>query len=215
MCMEPIKNPFRPPLELFDTYFKRNNSHGSIGTLNGEEWAAFRKPAQDQILKPTIVANYVPLINNVADDFVLNLKKKSHIDNCLDEFYKYTTESIGMLCFNKRLGCLDENPNVNIMPIIKQFFRALGASTFSKLRPFKYLRTPLYREFETAANELQKLVLANIEQRKLEDKNPRADDSSPGTEEPNLLKTLLNDPRLTSEQTSRLIQDLFNGGVDS
>ena len=60
---------------------------------NGKEWADLRKPTQEKMLRPAVVASYVPLIEKVTNDFVDNLKKKKQVDDLLWELNNYTTES--------------------------------------------------------------------------------------------------------------------------
>lgn len=45
------------------------------------------------MLRPAVVASYVPLIEKVTNDFVDNLKKKKQVDDLLWELNNYTTES--------------------------------------------------------------------------------------------------------------------------
>lgn len=52
-----------------------------------------RRSTQEKILRPAIVANYVPLIETVADDFVDQLRKTQMINDLHKELTNYTSES--------------------------------------------------------------------------------------------------------------------------
>ena len=60
---------------------------------NGEEWAQRRKPTQEKMMRPAVVAMYVPLIEKVTNDFVELLRKKGKVDDLLSVMSNYTTES--------------------------------------------------------------------------------------------------------------------------
>lgn len=46
------------------------------------------------MLKPSVVADYVPMIGNVTNDFVKRLKQQKTVTDLLEELMKYTTESM-------------------------------------------------------------------------------------------------------------------------
>ncbi|VDI23470.1 Hypothetical predicted protein [Mytilus galloprovincialis] len=59
----------------------------------GKEWKELRKPAQEKMLRPAVVASYGPLIEQVTDDFIDILKRKKTIDDLQMTLSNYTTES--------------------------------------------------------------------------------------------------------------------------
>lgn len=59
----------------------------------GDDWVALRKPAQEKMLRPAVVASYVPLIVGVTNDFINRLRRKGKTDDLLPELMNYTTES--------------------------------------------------------------------------------------------------------------------------
>lgn len=65
----------------------------SLIKRKGKEWESLRKPAQEKMLRPAVVASYAPLIGGVTNDFVRRLRHRGNIDDLLQELMKYTTES--------------------------------------------------------------------------------------------------------------------------
>lgn len=51
---------------------------------NGEKWADLRKPTQEKMLRPAVTSSYIPLIENVTDDFIAAFKRKDKVDDLLD-----------------------------------------------------------------------------------------------------------------------------------
>ena len=61
---------------------------------------------------------------------------------------------VGMLCFNRRLGCLE-----NQSPISETDLNTIFTSTAEAgriFKPYKYFRTPFYRRFEKAVLKLHR-----------------------------------------------------------
>ena len=60
---------------------------------NGEEWAALRKPTQELITKPAVVAEYVQILSEVANDFVKQYETGGLIEDMRSTLVNYATES--------------------------------------------------------------------------------------------------------------------------
>ncbi|KAJ8303499.1 hypothetical protein KUTeg_019895 [Tegillarca granosa] len=124
---EESRYPYKSPLVLSSIFEKRKNIRPSLASLNGEEWRSRRQVAQEKMLRPAAVRNYAPLINDVADDFMVILKAEGRMKDTLRMMMSYATESIGMLCFNKRLGCLQRSRESDeLMFHVRQLFHQLG-----------------------------------------------------------------------------------------
>ncbi|XP_056011294.1 sterol 26-hydroxylase, mitochondrial-like [Ostrea edulis] len=208
-----VKYPFRPEVEIVKVFGIRNNIEEGLGTLQGEAWWHLRKPAQDHMLKPTAVQLYIPLIEQVAEDFVATLRGVPVIEDCLKTLVSVSTECVGMLCFNRRLGCLDGQSIVNMEDLNTIFTSTAEAGRFFK--PYKYFRTPFYKRFEKAVQNLHSITDKEIEGalRRLRDGTNQGVDGD--TSEPNLLLSMLSDGRLNKEKINVLITNLFGGGIDS
>ena len=71
---------------------------------NGEEWAAIRKPAQYNMLRPLTVQRYFPLMSEVTDDFIQILEEKGTVTDIRTELMHFAVESAYK--FVKRKQCL-------------------------------------------------------------------------------------------------------------
>ncbi|XP_052069156.1 1,25-dihydroxyvitamin D(3) 24-hydroxylase, mitochondrial-like [Mytilus californianus] len=209
----------RISFDLSETLAEREKVNKGLILLNGKEWADLRKPTQEKMLRPAVVASYVPLIEKVTNDFVDNLKKKKQVDDLLWELNNYTTESVGMLCFNKRLGCLDEGTDspAEVAVAMRNIFDMLQKSFFMPVKMYLYFKTPFYKRFEQEGRKFMEVVstetasqnafLAKLKNEgKLEEYLEK---------EPNFMYSLLADGRLSEEQISSIVSDLFGAGIDS
>lgn len=145
-----------------------------------------------------------------------------------------------MLCFNRRLGCLQGHSPISMEDLNTIFTSTAEAGKF--LKPYKYFKTPFYRRFEKAVLKLHwydvigyfdifkrfyfsfcirlicKLSTADKEiecavqrlKSKTDDSNENGNASGP-----NLLLSMMADGRLTKDRINLLITNLFGGGIDS
>ncbi|XP_005096577.1 cytochrome P450 27C1-like [Aplysia californica] len=102
--------PRRRLMNLNKVFRERNNLPLALGGLSGPEWHELRRPLNPLLNKPQMCLHYLSAQNNVADDFVKRLGETtlSREQQC-EEFFKYAAESIGVVCFNCRLGFLNSD----------------------------------------------------------------------------------------------------------
>ncbi|XP_061169292.1 probable cytochrome P450 49a1 isoform X2 [Saccostrea echinata] len=211
-----MKHPFRPPVDILKIYNEKENLGQSLANLNGEEWAQFRKPSQELILRPVAVSAYVGILSKVAGDFVEKIKNCGKIDDLRPTLVNYATESLGMLCFNRRLGCLDDRSVIDIN-LLEDMFDAIDRDFKSfGLKLYRFFNTPLYKKFKSAADQIHSIcqkeikgALTKLEAAKQEGRLEEY------LQDPNLLYSLLSHPRMTPDNVDRLILDLFIAGVES
>ncbi|XP_078336412.1 putative cytochrome P450 49a1 [Crassostrea virginica] len=211
----PDKYPFRPSIGVLDAYYERKKLSPGLSSLQGEQWAKLRKPAGDQMMRPTSVTSYLPALTPIADEFVAKYENTLRIDDSLKTLVRFTTESIGMLCFNTRLGCLDGTANLDFVEDLGIFFRSID-ETGRHVKPYRYFRTPLYNKFERAADNMYRV--AREEMQKALDKMAVLEKEGKLEEylkEPNFLNSLISHPDMTHANAQSLILDLFVGGIDS
>lgn len=216
ILLKKSKYPIVGSLEVYRVYNEQKKLHPPMISLKGEAWANLRRPTQEQMLRPAAVSTYVSIISDVASDFVDMFQKEVHIDDLKSAMSKVVTESTGMLCFNKRLGCL-EGASVIDSAYLDDIFEA-SEKDLKRFGPglYRYISTPLYRKFERAAdyifgvaNTELKEATAKIEKAKAEG---RLKDFVQG---PSLLYALLTHPDMTPEMVQSVILDLFVAGVES
>lgn len=145
-----------------------------------------------------------------------------------------------MLCFNRRLGCLQGQSPISMEDLNTIFTSTAEAGKF--LKPYTYFKTPFYRRFEKAVLKLHlydvieyfdisnrfyfsfcirlicKFSIADNEiECAVQRLKSKTDDSTENgnASGPNLLLSMMADGRLTKDRINLLITNLFGGGIDS
>ncbi|XP_013383719.1 probable cytochrome P450 CYP44 [Lingula anatina] len=139
--------PLFPPLGFYRRW--RRIGPG-IGNVNGEEWRTLRGLVQSHILRPNIVADYLPFINEVADDFLTRLPgiqtANGEVPNLYEEVAKWHLKSTARNVFETHPGFFDNEVN--------EFFdvRSMIEATQTVVRSATglYYSLPLYRYVRTA-----------------------------------------------------------------
>ncbi|XP_063443764.1 probable cytochrome P450 12a5, mitochondrial [Mytilus trossulus] len=205
--------------DISNIFHKRTKTTKGMVMLNGQEWAERRKPAQEKMLRPAVVASYVPLIESVTDDFIDVLQKKTKVDDLLLELLNYTTESVGMLALNKRLGCLDSEKDKSavLASVIRNVLDMFQESFFMPFKSYCYFRTPFYKRFEENMLKFGEIVNAELALQhdfltKLQHEGRLEEYLE---KEPNFMYSLLSDSRVTDDQVNSIVMDLFGAGIDS
>ncbi|XP_048752205.2 probable cytochrome P450 12b2, mitochondrial isoform X2 [Ostrea edulis] len=212
---KPEKYPVRPIINILDVYYKRKSLSPGLAVLQGKEWGNLRKPANDQMLRPMAVTSYIPLLTPVADDFIAKYRSTLKIEDCLKTLVNFTTESIGMLCFNKRLGCLEGTSKLEFVEDLGTFFQGID-ETKRHLKLYRYFETPLYKKFSKAADNLYRVAQEEMQKSLKEmDQLKTVGKLEKHLEQPNLLYALISHPGMTHGNAQSLILDLFVGGIDS
>lgn len=211
-----VKYPYRPPIDILRVYNDQHKLSQSLATLNGEAWARLRKPTQQLILRPLAVSAYVDTLSKVAEDFVQIYREGGTIEDLRPVLVNYATESVGMLCFNRRFGCLDKDSIINIK-LLEDLFDGIDRDSKNiGFKPYVYFSTPLYRKFKKAADHILSIfqseiknALSTLEKVKAEGKLEEY------LEQPNLLYSLLSHPKMTPADVDRTLMDLFVAGAES
>ncbi|XP_046374373.1 probable cytochrome P450 49a1 [Haliotis rufescens] len=212
--------PSRPDLTVYIHYCEKNEKEKGMGVVNGMDWRRLRTALSRQLMRPASPHQYLPPQNAVADDLIYRMKTHTYSpEEYREELFKFAAESIAVVAFNKRLGFLSDDlstvspENDEYLQQVKKFFSCLGKDgsnpPFYKIFPTKY-----YRDFEHAANvgysygrKEVKLALKTMEAQKKE-----------GTfdpEAPNLILTLLSNPKISMGDITALLQDILVAGTDS
>lgn len=216
ILLKKSKYPISGNLEVYRIYNEQRKLYPPMISLKGEAWANLRRPTQEQMLRPVAVSSYVSIISDVASDFVDVYKKEGRIDDLKSAMSKVVTESTGMLCFNKRLGCL-EGASVTDSKYLDDIFEA-SEKDLKRFGPslYKYISTPLYRKFERAADHIFGVANAELIEATGKIEEARADGRlEEFLQGPSLLYALLTHPDMTPEMVKSVILDLFVAGVES
>ncbi|KAL3853185.1 hypothetical protein ACJMK2_016750 [Sinanodonta woodiana] len=151
------KMPYIVPLmETTQRYRQQRGLSPGLGNTNGEEWYRLRSAVQQMMMRPKAVSVYLPLVEEVVNDFVKKLAKirdaNFEVPDLKNEVAKWNLESSGMTVFETRLGCLNAGPNSEAQKMIDANTTMFTLSTklqFS-LPFFRYLNTPTWRKLVEA-----------------------------------------------------------------
>ncbi|XP_023703476.1 probable cytochrome P450 CYP44 isoform X3 [Cryptotermes secundus] len=145
------------PLETAQLYRQTRGMSLGLGNVNGDEWYRLRSAVRQMMLRRREVHYYLPLVQEVATDFVKHIIRKrgenGEIENLSDEVAKWSQESAGIVCFEMRLGCLSGNLEEEraqaMVNANKVMFNLSGQLKFS-LPLYKYIFTPKWKKLVEA-----------------------------------------------------------------
>ncbi|XP_005097413.1 probable cytochrome P450 CYP44 [Aplysia californica] len=142
------KHPVIPPL-LFPVKHYRHDKNLSpgLGNSNGEQWYKLRSVVQQVMLRPQKAFDYLPMQNEVANDFI------SKIESILDEnrevphfnrwVARWGLESAANITFDRRMGFLEETGHAVADKIIQS-----NSDVFDLSSKF-FFSLPFYKFFPT------------------------------------------------------------------
>ncbi|XP_033732089.1 probable cytochrome P450 CYP44 [Pecten maximus] len=101
-----------PILESSRKYRETKGMSPGLGNINGEEWNTMRKAIQIVMMRPQEVAQFLPFVNEIADDVIDEICIRKDTDGNFENFNylagRWNMETAGMICFERRLGALKE-----------------------------------------------------------------------------------------------------------
>eukprot|EP00475_Leptophrys_vorax_P005393 TRINITY_DN13269_c0_g1_i1.p1 TRINITY_DN13269_c0_g1~~TRINITY_DN13269_c0_g1_i1.p1 ORF type:complete len:498 (-),score=119.36 TRINITY_DN13269_c0_g1_i1:433-1926(-) len=130
--------------------------------LTGEEWRQNRTPLDERFLKIDRVNQYMPIVNEIAQDLVKLMKKdlrscgSPRLKELEKYFFKYSVEGIGAIIFNKRLNAISDSVPKDVqefMDTLKITF-ATAARLENSVPLYRILDTPIYKRFNVFAGKL-------------------------------------------------------------
>ncbi|KAH9509905.1 hypothetical protein Btru_044589 [Bulinus truncatus] len=213
--------PLRPNLSLREVYSRRTGTKlRDVSMLQGEEWAAVRTPLNKLLVKVNSASQYLPEQCAVADDFVTCLANEKMTAERLNElFFRFSAESIGVVCFNSRIGLLhnlqdDSSEIAGFLKAAKDNFTMLHRSLTGKSFAHVLYKNETYRQYEDTMTVLNKYSRKFILKAR-QNLQLMANNNGHNSDRPNLLHNLLSDKALDDDSVSQILESLFIGGTDS
>ena len=143
------KYPTIPPLlDTVKLYRKDKDLAPGLGFSNGEDWYRLRSVVQKIMVRPQKAMDYLPVQNEVSNDFVsklaLIINDQGYVKNFNMWICRWGLESAAKITFDTRLGFMDESGHQAAEKIIHSNSEVFGLSTklFFSLPFFKYVPTP-------------------------------------------------------------------------
>uniref|UniRef100_A0A1I7YHL0 Cytochrome P450 CYP44 n=1 Tax=Steinernema glaseri TaxID=37863 RepID=A0A1I7YHL0_9BILA len=212
------KMPVITPLqETTQQYRKMRGFNPGLGNLNGEPWYRLRSAAQQSMMRPQAVKQYLPLVNAVANDFVRFIEENRSSDknseiNMRMAGGRWSLESAGLLIFEKRLGVFTEEAGQwadDLIETNRNIFILSGDLAYS-LPLYRYISTPKWKKFvkfeDAFYNEAHKLINETIH--RLRKENTADKDLK-------FVSHLARNPELTDQDISILMLSMFSDGLST
>ncbi|OAD61457.1 putative cytochrome P450 49a1 [Eufriesea mexicana] len=213
--------PYRPSMPslnyykhvLRKEYFKDN---AGVIAVHGESWYNFRSKVQQVMLQPRTARMYINAIEEASLAFLKRIgkirdKNDEVPDDFMNEIHKWSLESIARVALDVRLGCVDDDANVETQQLIDAvttFFKNVGVLEL-KIPFWKYFNTPTWLQYVNALDTIVSITskyttiaLSRIKEIEKSDK------------EPSLLERVLALEKDTKLATI-LSLDLFLVGIDT
>ncbi|XP_046834494.1 probable cytochrome P450 301a1, mitochondrial [Vespa crabro] len=164
------KMPHRPSMPSLNYYkhvlrkqFFKDNA--GVIAVHGESWYNFRSKVQQVMLQPRTAKMYVGSIEEASRSFLLRIESIKNIndevpDDFLNEIHKWSLESIARVALDVRLGCLDNNANVETQELINAvttFFKNVGILEL-KIPFWRIFNTPTWKKYVNALDTIVRIT---------------------------------------------------------
>ncbi|XP_049271988.1 probable cytochrome P450 49a1 [Rhipicephalus sanguineus] len=159
------KEPFRlgaTPLKHYRS--SRPLYYANVGLLNlqGKQWQRVRSSTQPHTLKVRTVTSYLPAMHRISNQALTLIDEimdeNGFVRDCFYIFQRWALESIASITADVALCCLKHpfdpaSDGAAILDDIKEAFTCLQKLGY-RFPYFHYLRTPTWRRFENAMDDL-------------------------------------------------------------
>lgn len=197
-------------------FFKKNKS--GIMSEQGDEWWRVRRRVQPYTAKPKHVELYLPQMDQVMLEFTerwasLRDEINELPENFVEELYCWALETLGLVVFNKRLGYLEGNAEVEtIVEMARAIFADVQELEVSSPQWWRLATTPKLRDLRRAHDILLRFVQSSVAESEaaLETRSPDAEGDGL-----TLVEMLLLDPELSREDAHAYLMDLLTAGIDA
>ncbi|MBN3307820.1 CP11A protein, partial [Amia calva] len=213
--------PRRLKVEAWTSYRDYRNLKYGVLLKNGEDWRSNRVILNKEVISPKMLGNFVPLLDEVGQDFVARVHKKIErsgrgqwTTDLSQELFKFALESVSSVLYGERLGLMHDY----IDPEAQHFIECITLM-FKTTSPMLYIPPSLLRRvgakvwrdhvdawdgiFSQADRCIQNIY------RQLR-QAPSSDGKYPG-----VLASLLMLDKLSIEDIKASVTELMAGGVDT
>uniref|UniRef100_A0A8C9SUS6 Cholesterol side-chain cleavage enzyme, mitochondrial n=1 Tax=Scleropages formosus TaxID=113540 RepID=A0A8C9SUS6_SCLFO len=139
--------PRRLRVEPWNAYRDYRNHKYGVLLKDGEDWKANRVILNKEVISPKVLENFVPLLDEVGQDFVARVHKKilrsgqnKWTTDLSYELFKYALESVSSVLYGERLGLLLDY----IDPRAQHFINCISLM-FKTTTPMLYIPPSLLR----------------------------------------------------------------------
>ena len=223
------KYPKRFNWPLMDFYRENRKKPAGVFFLNDHEWYKHRNVISKRILRPKEVADYVPVFNEIIDDFIPRLRSvrncsgaENEVSNLDKELFKWSFESVSHVLFDKRFGVLGDGYNPEAQEFIASVGKFLDAAFPAMFVPVwfcKYIyETRTYKAFVENFDKMHDYAAIFIgnKLREYEEQDKLCSEvTDKSGKKVEFLKFLLSSKKLTKDDLLASVIDLLFAGVDT
>ncbi|KAF7378859.1 hypothetical protein HZH66_015093 [Vespula vulgaris] len=210
--------PSMPSLNYYKHVLRKQffEEDAGIIAVHGESWYNFRSKVQQVMLQPRTAKMYVGSIEEASRSFLLRIESIKNLndevpDDFLNEIHKWSLESIARVALDVRLGCLENNANVETQELINAvtiFFKNVGVLEL-KIPFWRIFNTPTWKKYVNALDTIVRITSKYTDSALTNWKN-----TSNFTKELSLLERVLA-LEGNSKLATILALDLFLVGIDT
>ncbi|XP_024138286.1 cholesterol side-chain cleavage enzyme, mitochondrial [Oryzias melastigma] len=213
--------PKRLKVEPWTSYRDFRNRKYGVLLKDGEDWRSNRVILNKEVISLKMLENFVPLLDDVGQDFVARVHKKikrngqnKWTTDLSQELFKYALESVGSVLYGERLGLLLDY----IDPEAQHFIDCITLM-FKSTSPMLYIPPSLLRRvgskvwrdhveaWDGIFNQADRCIQNIYRELRQE--------TGPSEKYPGVLASLLMLDKLSIEDIKASITELMAGGVDT
>ncbi|XP_035012992.2 cholesterol side-chain cleavage enzyme, mitochondrial [Hippoglossus stenolepis] len=213
--------PKRLKVEAWTAYRDYRNRKYGVLLKNGEDWRSNRVVLNKEVISPKIMENFVPLLDEVVQDFVARVHRKikgsgqnKWTTDLSQDLFKYALESVSSVLYGERLGLMQDY----IDPEAQHFINCITLM-FKTTSPMLYMPPGLLRlvgakvwrdhveAWDGIFNQADRCIQNIYRQSQQETGNPQ--------KYPGVLARLLMQDKLSIEDIKASVTELMAGGVDT
>ncbi|KAG7523036.1 cholesterol side-chain cleavage enzyme, mitochondrial [Solea senegalensis] len=213
--------PRRLQVEPWTAYREYRNRKCGVLLKNGEDWRSNRVVLNKEVISPKMLENFVPLLDEVGQDFVARVHKKikrsgqnKWTTDLSEELFKYALESVSLVLYGERLGLMLDY----IDPEAQRFIDCITLM-FKTTSPMLYIPPGLLRRIGSKVwrdhveawdgifNQADRCIQNIYRQLR--------QDSGMPEKYPGVLASLLMLDKLSIEDIKASVAELMAGGVDT
>uniref|UniRef100_A0A3P8TZH4 Cholesterol side-chain cleavage enzyme, mitochondrial n=1 Tax=Amphiprion percula TaxID=161767 RepID=A0A3P8TZH4_AMPPE len=213
--------PKRLKVEAWTSYRDYRNRKYGVLLKNGEEWRSNRVILNKEVISLKMLENFVPLLDDVGQDFVARVHKKIQrsgqkkwTTDLSQELFKYALESVSSVLYGERLGLMLDY----IDPEAQHFIDCITLM-FKTTSPMLYIPPSLLRQigakvwrdhveaWDGIFNQADRCIQNIYRQLRQETGSPKR--------YPGILASLLMLDKLSIEDIKASVTELMAGGVDT
>ncbi|XP_027010543.2 cytochrome P450 11B, mitochondrial isoform X2 [Tachysurus fulvidraco] len=224
-------NPRRMTLQPWDTHRETRKHSKGVFLKNGIEWRSDRLLLNREVMLSSAVRRFLPLLNEVAQDFSRVLQRKVHAEGKREkdahiltfdpspELFRFALEASCHVLYGERIGLFSSEPSQESERFIWAVEQMLNTTSPLLYVPRSLLRfhRPLWTQHVTAWDH----IFSHAEERiqhvyeRLQARGGSVEGPAESSQFPGVLRLLMERGELPLELIRANITELMAGGVDT